>query len=168
MGEIRDQVIERAFESLYGTRPEEDAILTAAAMSDPDNPPLESLDGFVSAATLRNERDEAIAEMIEWRKACQSWTPGGSEFMTPAAVLDFVRERRNAAHTTMRDKVLLKREVGAVRSCLQEACNLVSDMYRNGNAHDETVEQPSYGSYFISSGLLPSWVATLKTNGDGG
>lgn len=49
-------------------------------------------------------------EMLAWRCVAQSWTPGGSEYCTPTAVQDFVRQRREEQHKTMCDNVRMRRD----------------------------------------------------------
>jgi len=83
---------------------------------------LEAENGHLTAVAVGAEAraEKAHVDMIEWRKAAQTFTPGGSEFMTPQAVVEFVRERRNHHHETMVGKVKAEKRAIAAESKVAE------------------------------------------------
>ena len=65
-----------------------------------------AIDLHDSATTIRTQQ----AEILKWRKALHSLTIGGSEFMTPEACVDFVRNARSDQHEMIKKLVLEKHE----------------------------------------------------------
>jgi hypothetical protein len=69
-------------------------------------------------ATLAAERDRAIADLARWRSAFQSATPGGSEFMTPESVRDYMQSLKADTVRAKIDAVAARKEVRAARANL--------------------------------------------------
>lgn len=42
-------------------------------------------------SSMTHERDKAVADLCRWRSAFQTVTPGGSEFMSPESVIEYMQ-----------------------------------------------------------------------------
>lgn len=74
---------------------------------------IELLELRAEVERLTKERAKAEADMIEWRKAIQRLTPGGSEFTSPKDVVAWVERTRASDIEAIKRAVLRQRETEA-------------------------------------------------------
>ena len=88
----------------------------------------DELEGELAAVTA--ERDRLEAERKEWAAALQSLTPSGSEFQTPGACLEHVRDRLRRRDEQLKDGIRERRVLAAENAGLRtkaETYLLVND-----------------------------------------
>lgn len=107
-----------------------------------------------------------LSRYDDWRRVAQGFTPGGSEYQTPAEVEAFMRRFRELAHEAKCDRVRLSRSVADLLDIAKRWAALDGGAWHVARHAREKAHLLAFTEIAIASFTDPSGTASAAANQD--